>query len=109
MKNVSEISELRQVGFYELKRLLGLGDERLKMILTVGDIKPKLFTDAKKEKTDELYNLFEVKEALRALTGRDVQQEYERMKRLQAMDPGTRAKFENVILRLEKSRNKKTG
>jgi chorismate mutase len=107
MKNITEITELRQVGFYQLKRLLGLGDDRLRMVLAVGNVKPKYFSAGGKR--DEFYNLFDVKEALKDLAGRDVQQEYEQLKRLEEMDPGTRAKFEDVILRLDKRQTKRTG
>jgi len=100
MKNLQNICELRPCGFYELKQLLGLGDENLKMLLAVAELQPIKF------KTGEKYLLFAVREALNRLQGCDIQFEYETMRAREeaeaTMDPETLAKLHKVQLRLLK-------
>jgi hypothetical protein len=107
MKSVEQISELRNCGFYELKKLLGLGDERLKMILKVGNLKPIRFGKIDGTKVDELYPLFMLKKTLQELQGRDVEEEYRRLTELEKLDPETRKKLEDVKLRLLNRQNRK--
>lgn len=109
MKQQNEISELRALGFYQLKKLLGLGDDRLRMILTVGEVEPIKFTNVMTGKTDELFPFFAVKDALKKLQGQDVQLMFEtKYEPAQSMDSGTKAKLADVELRLFKKR-KQTG
>jgi hypothetical protein len=108
MKSQNEISELRVMGFYQLKKLLGLGDERLKMILAVGEVEPILFTNVTTLKTDELYPFFAVKCALSDLQGKDVQLMYETKFSPSSSGSDVQAKLNDVNLRLMKKR-KRTG
>lgn len=104
MKPDPIISDCRLLGFYQLKKLLGLGDDRLRMILTVGNVEPIMFGAPGSDRQDKLYSLFSVKEALLRLQGRDVQQEYENNYQPALID--IESKVENVQLRLYKSRRK---
>ncbi|MHB1051183.1 MAG: hypothetical protein ACYC09_13980 [Bacteroidota bacterium] len=106
MKSLDQISELRNCGFYELKRLLGLGDERLRMVLTAGEVQPIRFTNPKTNKIDEMWPLFAVKEALRSLQGSDIRILYEN-KKVMEMDAETRAKSDDVQLRLLRRQKKR--
>jgi hypothetical protein len=107
MKPLDQISELRNCGFYELKRLLGLGDERLRMILVAGHVQPIRFTNPKTNKVDEVYPLFAVKDALRDLQGIDVRLQYESLTVIAGMDDATRVKADDVTLRLLKRQQKR--
>lgn len=94
----SSVPDIRPLGFYQLKKLLALGDKRLRMILVVGEVKPIIFTDSETGKVDRLYPLFAVKEALQRLQGVDVQLEYESI--YSANNTEVEEKFKNVKLRL---------
>ncbi len=97
------IPEIRLLGFYQLKELLGLGDDRLQMILRVGEVKPIMFTNPKSGRQDKLYSYFSVKLALEKLQGVDVQIEDERSAQPDVLDlDEVKKKSNNVRLRLLK-------
>jgi hypothetical protein len=107
MKSLSEISDVRLLGFYQLKELLGIGDDRLRMILAVGEVKPILFTNPRTSRIDKMYSLFSVKEALQRLQGIDVQLEYEKI--YSSPNAEVEQKYKSVQLRLIRKRNAANG
>jgi hypothetical protein len=76
MKDLRDISDIRLCGFYELKKLIGLGDENLKMLLEVGGVPPINFNGTAR------YSMGAVRTALLRLEGRDIAYEYEVMQSL---------------------------
>ena len=107
MKPSEQISPLRLLGFYQLKELLGLGDDRLKMLLAVGNVEPIIFTNSRTGRTDKMYSYQSVMDAIQRLQGVDVQALYET--NLKPESDEVEKKYEDVHLRLIRKRKAGNG
>lgn len=109
MQQIEIIPDTTLCGFYKLKKLLGVGDDKLEMILAVSGLKSMDFSNEKTGNVEKQYPLFLVKDALKELCGKDVAEEFRRHKEAEGMPEEFKKKYEEVSLRLlgiEKRRKK---
>lgn len=103
-------SPYRFKGFYQLKKIFGLGDDNLKMIIALGALQPTFFQDGKQ--FVKKYQICAVNDALLDLRGRNVKEEYLALLEEQKSEEGAdmkivRVKFEDVKRRLDRKERRK--
>jgi len=107
-------SPYKSVGFYQLKKIFGLGDDNVTMILELGSVRPTYFQDG--NNFVPKYQICQINDALIELRGRNIKEEYtalleQRQMEAEAATAGVdmnivRVKFEDVQQRLAKKRRR---
>lgn len=109
MDNLQTYSPYKFVGFYQMKKIFGLGDENLRMIIALGDLQPTLFQDGKQ--FVKKYQICAVNDALQELRGRNVKEEYLALLEEQKSEEGANmavvhVNFEDVKRRLRRKQER---
>ena len=110
MDNLQAYSPYKFVGFYQLKKIFGLGDDNLKMIIALGHLQPTFFKAG--TQFIKRYQICAVNDALLELRGRNVKEGYLALLEEQKSEEGANmavvhVNFEDVKRRLRRKQEHK--